>query len=254
MRQRDWLIGAGLAAFAIGILALFPAHVALRVIAPEAAATGSRGTLWSGSAETLTIGALRLGRTQWSWRPLAVLRLQISADVSATWPGGKGQGRVAAGIGGLLVCEDCRTTSRLDFLRPLARVPAIAGNVEVDIDQLEITGGWPRRVVGIARLKDMPLILPGQASAVAGSATGSYEVSFKADPVPEAGMIEGVVTDIDGPLQVAARLQLMPPGNYQLAGAVQARPGAHENLTAGLALLGPQRGDGGYEFSFAGSL
>lgn len=254
MRQRNWLIGVGIATFVLGIAAQLPAHVALRLVAPGAEISGSHGTIWSGSVDTMTLGAFRLSQTEWSLRPLALLQLRLGAVVSTTWANGKGQGTVEAGFGRRLGCENCQITSRLDALQPLVRVPAISGTVEISLERLEVADRWPLRLVGTARLLDMPLTLPGQASPGVTGATGSYEVAFKADPVPAGGSIEGVVSDIGGPLQVTARLQLTPPGNYQLAGAVQARPGAHESLASGLALLGPQRAGGGYEFSFAGSL
>lgn len=252
MRRRDWLIAAGLAAFVLNFLAMLPAHVAIGLALPDAAIAGPRGTLWSGSVETLTIGTLRLGRTQWSLRPLALLRLRIGADVEATWSGGKGRGTLEIGRGGLLACVKCEIASRMDALQVFGRLPPLSGQADVRIERLEVVSGWPRSADGAIRLLDMPLAMPGQARAT--SATGSYEAVFAADSVPAGGSIEGVVTDIGGPLEVVARLQLTPPAQYQLAGTVQARPGTHESLAAGLALLGPQRSGGGYEFSFAGSL
>jgi hypothetical protein len=251
MRQRDALIGAGLGAFAAGTVALLPAHVALKLLGTGARISGASGTLWSGTADAIQLDALQLGRTEWSLRPLALFRGRLAADVTTQWAGGSGHGDVAIGLGKSFACNDCEISTSLVALRPIAAVPALGGKLDLTVRALDISEGWPRRAIGVARVTDMPLSIPGQAQS--SGAVGSYEVAFNADPVAEDGRVEGTVTDLDGPLQVTARLQLTPPGNYQLAGTAQARPDAPPALRSGLALLGPPRADGSREFAFSGT-
>ena len=251
MRRRDALIGAGGAAFVAGFVALMPARVALGLVAADARVSGASGTIWSGTADALQMGNVRLGRTEWSLHLTSLLAARLGADVATQWSGGRGRGFLAVGVGGALACEECEISADVAMLRTLAPVPALAGNLDLAIQTLEVKDGWPRRAVGSARVREMPLTVPGQSRAT--GATGSFEISFNADPVPEGGLIEGVVTDIGGPLQVTARLQLMPPGSYQLAGTAQARPDAPTALTSNLPLLGPQRADGSHEFAFSGT-
>jgi hypothetical protein len=249
MRERDALIGAGLVAFFAGILATVPAQVAL--LAADARASGVSGTIWRGTADALQLDAFRLGRTQWSLHPLALMAARLGADVATQWNGGRGDGYLTMGLGGAITCEDCEVLADMATLRKLVPVPFSTGNIALTIQALDIKDGWPRRAVGSARVEDMPLMVPGQSGDA--GATGSYEALFNADPVAEGGLLEGVVTDLGGPVQVAARLQLTPPGAYQLAGTIQARPDAPSALTNGLALLGPQRADGSHEFAFSGT-
>jgi hypothetical protein len=249
MRERDALIGAGLVAFCVGVLAMVPAQVAL--LAADARASGVSGTIWRGTAEALQLDAFRLGRTEWSLHPMALMAARLGADIATQWNGGRGEGYVTIGLGGAVACEDCEVLADMASLRGLIPVPLPTGNMALTIQTLDIKDGWPRRAVGAARVEDMPLTLPGQSGGT--SATGSYEALFNADPVAEGGRLEAVVTDLGGPVQVAARLQLTPPGTYLLAGSVQARPDAPPALTNGLALLGPQRSDGSHEFAFSGT-
>lgn len=251
MRPRDKLIAAGLLAFVSGLVALMPAQFVFGLIAAGARISGTTGTLWGGAANAVQLGSVRLGHTEWSLRPAALLSARLGAEVSTRWADGSGHGYLTIGFGGAIACEDCEISTSISALRAWAPVPPIGGTLDLDIKVLDIKDGWARRVVGTARVIDMPLGLGGQALPT--GAQGSYEASFNADPVPEGGLIEAVVTDVGGALQVTGQLRLTPPGNYQVAGTAQARPDAPAALTSSLPLLGPQRSDGSHEFAFSGT-
>lgn len=254
MRRRNGLIIAGILSFFVFALAQVPAEAVARWFAPDTfKLNGVSGTLWEGTAASIQSGRMRLGATAWNMSPLALLLGQLSGDVESQLSDGTLHGSVSFGLSGDISCTGCSYSGSVAGLQPL--IPALrtlSGNLQLEIATLEIKDKWPRRAVGSVKLANVPLGAPGQRATFGPAA--SFEATVSADPVPEAGVIEATVQDAGGPLQLAGRIVLKPPGNFEFTGRAKARGNASPDVVNLLAALGPKAADGSTQITIAGSL
>lgn len=254
MNRRAILIGAGGAAFLLALVAELPASAAVRWLAPEGLrVSGIAGTLWSGSAAGAEIGALRLGETKWTLFPPAALLGRASGTVATSIGDATFEGAVSWRGSGNFSCENCVYQGSLASLRPLIpALKALTGKASVELAALEIRDKWPTRLVGTAKLAEVPLSMQGRPAGPNPPAA-AFDVSIGADPVPDGGVIEATIKDAGGPVEMTARLTMSPPGNYEIAGRAKARPEAPPDIVNALNMLGPKAADGSTEISMSGT-
>lgn len=254
MKQSRWLIVAGACAFVFFLAAQLPAAVVAGWLGGEKLRLNSpSGTIWSGSAGSVQAGPLRLGATNWSLSIPALLRGELRAEMATKLGEAQATGTVARSVAGAWSCTACRFEGPASTLWPLfPALKAVTGRMALDVAALEVRDAWPTRVVATAKLAST---LPGTegAAAAGGAATASFEATVSADPVPADGAIEATITDAGGPLQLTARLSIMPPGNFEFAGRLKAGAGAPAEVVTAIAALGPRAGDGSTELSLTGS-
>lgn len=254
MKHSHWLIVAGACAFVLFLAAQLPAAVAAGWLGGEKLRLNSpSGTMWSGSAGSVQAGALRFGETNWTLSIPALLRGELRAEVATKLGEALAAGTVARSFSGALNCTSCRFEGPASALWPLfPALKAVTGRMALDVAALEVRDAWPTRVVATAKLAST---LPGAAAAAGagGAATASFEATVSADPVPADGAIEATIADAGGPLQLTARLSIMPPGNFEFTGRLKAGPGAPAEVATAIAALGPRAGDGSTELSLTGS-
>lgn len=251
MRSRDarLLAVAGVVALVLFTIALVPARVAMGLLGlPPGAATGLSGTLWSGTAEHLTVGTVAIGPVRWSARPGHLLQGQLAAAVEATLPDGFINGTVGFGLGSTIVANDLEAALPLALLSPAAG--ANGGQVAARFDSLALKGGKVGRAIGTLKVSGVVLPLP---SAGRPPGPGTYEVTFDAADVAPDQPLTGTVKDAGGPLAIQGTVQFTPPRSYQLDGTAKARPDAPPELAQALQMLGPAAPDGGHTLSLAGS-
>jgi hypothetical protein len=254
MPRTRLLVLAGAAAFALSLVATVPAATALALLGGDRLrASGAMGTLWSGSAAALEVGAVRLGETHWDVAVTRLLLGRLAADVETRIGDGEFRGALSTGLSGSLACAGCTYEGPIAGLRGL--VPSLGrldGRARLDLATLEVADGWPTRAIGTIKLTNVPITVPGAAPRP-GAPSASFDATVEADPVPEGGLIEVAVQDAGGPLEFSARLAVTPPGNYELAGRAKPRPDAPQDMVNALAVLGPRDADGGTELSMSGS-
>lgn len=245
------LLVAGIAAFFVALVAGLPASAAIGWLAPDAVRTnGVAGTLWQGSALAISVGNLRLGETRWAISPLNLLLGQLAGSVTARLGDGTAKGDVSVGISGTFACIACSFEGRVANLRSLIpALNAIDGQIEIEIEAVEIRDAWPTRLVGVASLSDVPLGPTGGTNIP----PGSFLVSVNSDPVADDGSIEATIEDAGGPVEVSARLAVAPPGTFTFAGRAKGRPDAPAAVVNALGMLGPKGSDGATQLSLSGT-
>jgi general secretion pathway protein N len=253
MTRSARLVAAGLTTFLIFLIAGIPAAVGIAWLAPESLRlSGVSGSLWRGSAAGADIGRLRLGETHWALSPFSLLLGRLAGDMNTKIGDGAASGSVAIGLSGTVRCTECQYEGPVAGLRTL--VPAMRtldGSINVEIAALEISDRWPVRVVGTARLSNVPIRVRGQSAG--NSPVATFEATVGADPVPAGGLIEATVRDAGGPLELAARLSVRPPGDFEFSGRAKARHDAPAEVVNALAVLGPKGSDGSTELGISGS-
>jgi hypothetical protein len=251
IRMQRTLLFTGLVSFSLSLLLLIPATIIHPLLTKSGAITsGLDGTIWSGSARTLSAGPLRFDQLRWRFEPWRLLRGELGAHIEAQLPDGFFSGHVSRSLGGTLAVRDLEAAAPLQALSP--GMAAMTGNSQLSIRMQRIAwlDGWVETAIGTVQLSEVVLPIPILAGR---TPPGNYVLSFDSESLAAGTPLDGKVTDGGGPLEISGVLNLTPPRNYELSATVKARNTAPPELVKVLQSAGPGTPDGGREFSLAGS-
>jgi len=248
-----WLISLGLVAVLLFAVFTLPAGMLagpLRRAGLEAPSYS--GSVWAGRADGLTWRGVALGDVRWRVSAAPLLRGRIAGDVRLSRPDGSASSRVAATFGGALRFEATQIDLPVEVLSalPIGVPKGWRGRVVADVQELELSGGWPTTLVGTLDMNDLVAPPPRDASV------GSFHVVMP-DPqgTPASGdVLLARVADKDGPFSVDARLTLSRDRSFLLEGTVVPRGRVPPELDRSLQLLGPADAAGRRPFSVSGTL
>lgn len=229
------LVAAGIVALLVGLVATFPARLALAWFAPpQLSAWGIDGTVWRGRAAEIIIDGRVLGTLAWSARPARFAVLQPTWDLDLRRPDGFATARV-----GLSLFGASQTITNLDAALSLATLPpvivpnGVSGEVSLSLPRLVLRNGWPAEIAGRAAVADLKL--PGVIMAL-----GPFEFLFPAEsPTPLAE-----IRSLGGPLSVDGRIELPERGRWQFAADLAPGENPPRELVDGLAFVGEDLGGG----------
>ena len=252
MGSRAAWIGLAAGAYVAAAIALLPASTAYRWLAPrEFVAAGVEGSIWRGRAALASVAGLGLYDLEWSVMPWSLLRGRVAADVQARQPDGFVNARVEFGLGSIQLFN-LQGTTTLATLGELVPLGDIRGLLSVQLDELELRGGWPVRAAGQVRLAQLqtPLLMPGGPSGLI--PLGSFLVTLLEADTPE---LTGRFEDQGGPLEITGSFTLTSSRSYSLAGLVKPRSDAPEEIVQALQFLtGAPDPEGRRPFELSGSL
>lgn len=241
---RWWLAGIGL--YLLFILVLFPADYAvssLQARVPELRLMGTRGSVWSGSAQELDWQGRPLGALHWrfDWRELFAGRLAYQLELRA--PDAVLQARVADS-GRKWMLDDVTGHIALSRLQPWLPLPtgSVDGRLDIMMQRLVLVDARPTAASGVITLAGLSLTWP-QALTL-----GNYQLKLQT----QADGIHGSLLDTTGPLMLQGSLLLAPDGRYQVNGTLVSRDAANTALNDLLRYL-PGSPDGKHSFNFSGN-
>jgi general secretion pathway protein N len=229
--------------FLITLLVRLPARALLALLPADVTCAGPSGTVWLGSCEELRVGAMPVAGLSWALHPAAMLRLRLAADLSSQDPAAHGQAQLEFAPNGDLAISALAASVAVPGRSGLAAGIGTA-SLQLSIDSARIQAGHLVALVGTIDLLQLHLGNPP-------AELGDFELKFA--PSKSATMA-GQLRDLNGPLSVSGILQLSPAGAYQLEGSVAPKPGASEDVTRTLQILGPADAEGRRTISLAGSL
>ena len=214
------LAAAGVLAALAGIVAQFPARVALAWFAPPGiVAWGVEGSVWEGRAAGIVVRGHALGSLSWEAQPAGLLSLQPAWKLYLRTPDdGFLAGRVA-----------------ISLLADRQRINDLEGALQLDAlpPALVLEAGWPVLVTGRASVA--ALELPGVILAL-----GPFEFVF-----PEHdGTPVGAIRSLGGPLEVDGQIELPGPGQWRFSAELAPGESPPRELVDGLRFVGEDLGDG----------
>jgi hypothetical protein len=201
-----------------------------------------RGTVLSGSIESVRIKQLPLGRLTWHFAPLGLLRAELSFDVSLIGLGHRVQGRFGITPLGTLVARQVTVEWPL---RSLSNDITWGGQLSAHIDSARLHRGWPEKALGSITVRHFTR---PDSNIDLGSFT--LDVGAGAD----AKQVEGHLRDIDGPLAVQATVLMNADRSYRIDGSLLPREGTPEDIKDSFTFLGPPDTAGRRAFQMAGTL
>lgn len=204
------------------VIAVLPASLANKFLPPAVRAEDFSGTLWHGSAGSISVAGRDAGALEWHLHPLALLKLHLDADLH--W------------VKGSFVVDGAAALSRSDFqasdLRgggPIADLstfgvaPGWRGLAEIRIRNIaaDLAGPSPslRAAVGEIDVSDM-----SSPQVAGGSDIGSYALTFDDASLSANGEARAALVDKGGPLSLDASITLTPQSRTgMLSGTVKER-------------------------------
>lgn len=236
LAARRWvLVTAGVLALAVGLVAHFPARLALAWFAPPTvSAWGVEGTVWRGRIAELAMQQRPLGALAWQARPGRLLALQPSWDLELRRPDGYLRGRVGfALLGGRQVIRDLEASLALETLPPVIVPNGVSGQLRASVQRLELSGGWPIEITGRAAVAELQL--PGVIMPL-----GPFSFNFPDQP----GTPMGEIVSTGGPLAVDGRIELPARGQWNFSAELGPGENPPKELVDGLAFVGEDIGEG----------
>ena len=247
--KRLWtFLALGALAYLVFALVTLPAAVVVpRVTPPGITLSGLDGTVWNGSAEALQVNGVHVGRVQWDLHILALLSLRAAADVRLDRTDGFAQGGVSANTRRVEL-TDFSASLPLSLLPPQVAPGGWAGAVNARLAELTLVDGWPISADGTINLVD----LAGPARRPTN--IGSFQLKFPLQ-TNDPDTLAGSISDVDGPVQIAGKIQLKSTDrSYLVEGLVATKPDAPAEFARTLEYLGPPDAQGRREFSLSGTM
>lgn len=233
--RKSLLVTAGMVALFAGLVATFPARLALAWFAPpQVTAWGVEGTIWQGRIAELVLEGRTLGRLSWRTRAASVLTLAPTLDFDLNRADGFARGRARFS----LLADRQHFTSLEAALLLQSLPPSIvpigtAGQARISLDQLALQDGWPVEIAGRASVA--ALDMPGVIMTL-----GPFEFQFAGPP----GAPTADIRSLGGPLQVDGRIELPAPGRWRFAAELAPGENPPRELIDGLAFVGEDLGGG----------
>ena len=249
--KRNYIFAcAGVITFIVCLLILPPAKLIQSTLSDNnIRATGIQGSLWSGQIQTMSVQGWQLSETQWTMNPFALLLGRVSTNIKTRYPGGTAAGGLSLGFGGRLSLVNFDVEGNLSALSSLLELP-LSGRYQAQIETARFKDAWPEVFIAAASISGVQLDITGKPDAP----RGDYSIQFDHDPVGDDQILNGLIKDEGGPLDIVGQAILSPPASYELQLKVAARPGAPRDLLQALEFAGPLDAEGRREVSLTGSL
>lgn len=248
MSRRPLLLaGTGLLAFLFFLALFLPATLLLRFLPPGVALDGLAGTVWSGSAASVRVGARSLGAIQWDCRCMALVSGRLRYAITLEPPP---SGRVAllltASPSGAVSVDDVQGSLPLEALAGIGVPSGWQGRLEFDgaaaaFDRERITA-----LTGQVRMLDL------RAPARPRQDLGGYEIAL-GEGFASSDVLGGRIRDLGGPLAVRGTVRFEDGRRYLAEGEVAPTSRAPAGLLDALTFLGPPDASGRRPFTIEGS-
>ena len=244
--KRVAFIAAGLAAFLVFLVAMVPATQIARRMPAGMALSGVGGTIWSGSARSLTFKGRPLGATEWSCSPWRLLLLEWSCRLTLRPPGGEVSGDVSGDFGNEMEANSITGRLPISAFEGLVTPRGWTGDLELDVDAVRIVDRRPASAAGTLYVRSL------RAPGANGQLLGDFELVVGEGTVGTEAL-NGRLRDLGGPLHVRGAVELGQDGRYLLSGDAAPGPGAGPAIFDTLGFLGPPDSQGRRPFTIEGS-
>ena len=240
-----------IASYIVFLIATFPASLAVSMITSnpdlqnKLKISAVSGTVWSGSAASVRVSGVNLGKVKWELSFLPILIGDISSYVnfkntSTSASNISGSGTIVATLGGNLLLEDFSAAFPVDALTPfMYGMPArFSGDVRLHIDEMELEPGKRINLKSKINVANAGLSSPQKITY--------GDIIIKSNPKDAGSQL--VLNDQGGPLILDGNIKIKGNGVYNINLAMGARDTASKDLENGLRFLGRRDSTGKYQY------
>lgn len=224
----------GLAAVLAVVIAVLPASLVTHWLPRPVRAADFSGSLWHGSAGTISVNGHEAGAIEWRLHPGALLGLTVAANLHWVKVGFVIDAAVKIDRHGF-AAKDIKGSG------PVSDLGVAAGwRGRADIDIHELRGNFTRLLAAAGDVKVSNL---ASAQIAEGADLGSYDLVLAPDAVAADGSVSARLNDAGGPLEVQALIHYSATQRTGvLSGTLKERPGASPALRNELDNLAQLRG------------
>jgi len=227
----------GVAAVLAVVIAVLPASLVTHWLPRPVRAADFSGSLWHGSAGTISVNGHEAGAIEWRLHPGALLRLTVSADLHWVKVGFVIDAAVKIDRHGFSA-KDIKGSGPVSDLHDLGVAAGWRGRADIDIRELR--GNFTRLLAAAGDVKVSNL---ASAQIADGADLGSYDLALAPDAVATDGSVSARLNDAGGPLEVQAVIHYSATQRTGvLSGTLKERPGASPALRNELDNLAQLRG------------
>ena len=237
-------VAIGLLVLLIGLVARFPARVALELAPDAVRVSGISGTIWKGRASGLLVSGVYLRNVEWQSSPLSLFTGRLKFAVKASPANGFVESDVSIGLTGAVHLEDLNAALPLSAVADVVSVPGLGGNSSLQFAELSFSDGAPTSADGTLEIANM--LVP----ALSDGNLGGYRLEFSNF---EDGIIASV-EDTDGVVDIAGTVSLRAGGAYSLLAQLSAKQQAPASLKRQIDFLPDGTAPGQHELRLEGSL
>jgi hypothetical protein len=210
-RRLALLIGLGLLAWAVAMIATLPASRALALFtSDDVRAAGVEGTFWAGRARRVGVGAPAPATgVEWQIAPAGLLTASIAGQGAFDFVGLAVHGQFSRGLGGeRLVLRRTTAEGPVDGLAQLARNPLVGlgGELMARVEAAVLDAGRLERLQGRFQWREARLTAPVQL--------GLGHVRGKVAPVSDGPGHRLELRNQGGDLGIQGSVVLEPSGAY----------------------------------------
>ena len=207
---------------------------------------GVNGSIWSGSANSVTVGQSNLNDVKWHFKPFSLIlgKLELGWEFVVEDGYGKGvAGRSLLGatylhnVEAWLPALDIMSMANLAHLR-------LGGSLAINLEEFELGSEKINAILGSITWHEAEIAILQPVKL------GGLEVIF--EPTEEG--IVGNIADKGGPLQANGKLVLTDDGKYTLDGEVSVRDPSEAALKSSLNMLGRPDKSGKIKLKRSGDL
>lgn len=238
------LIAVGILVLIVGLIAKFPARVALKLVPDLVSVSGVSGTIWQGRAGGMLVSGVYLRNVEWHSKPLGLFTGRLNYSVDASPANGFIESDVSLGLTGTVRLEDLSAALPLSVLAEAIGVPGLDGNASLKFASLAFADGVTTSADGTLDIGN--LLVPG----LSGDGLGGYRLEF-------SDLDDGVIAsieDTDGVIDIAGTVSLAADGAYALLAQLSAKPEAPAALARQIEFLPDGTAPGQHELRLEGSL
>lgn len=227
----------GLAAVLAVIVIALPAALITHFLPPSVRAQDFSGSIWHGSAGSITVDARDAGALEWRLHPMDLFGMTVAADLHWVKVGFVIDASVAVDRRGF-AAHGVRGGGPIEDLREFGVAPGWHGTAIVNFSELK--GDFSRPLAAIGDLNVSNL---AAAQLADGANLGGYDLKFGQDSVGADGSITAQLIDTGGPLEVHTLVHYsVADRTGMLTGTLMARADAPAALRSQLENLSQLRG------------
>lgn len=251
------LVAASFFCWLLFVIAKMPAGFVLEQVAKKTNAitfSGSQGTIWDGSVQSLTVNANRkiinLGQVQWQLAPIQLFFGQAAIEITAKNQQQLISGQFSVSAFRRLTAEDAEIMVPVSLLTSLYPVPAkVNGFIELSLTSLDVSlaDQWIDELDGQLLIKDLDVKIQKSAEL------GTYGIRLQLDESGERVLAK--ITDVDAVIEVSGEVSLnQEKRTYAADLLIKPKPNTDQVILGSLQFIAKKQGDGSFKLNQSGTL
>ncbi len=246
MKIRSVILLAATAYF-LTLMVRFPAELVFANISTAPLVVDNPGgTLWSGEAQSISLGPNRLEDVEWTFDLASLLKGRVGAEIEFKALGGNGQASVARAFNGDVFITDGEfliASPALESLLPVFLVE-IEGQMQVIVEEAHFSPQQFQSIRGNLTWRKALLKSPAQANL------GTVTMTVVPNPDGHTAQLKNE----GGVLRISGKLDVDKFGSYRADIRLKPQADASDELKSMLRLLGRRGGEGNYRIRQSGNL